>query len=371
MQEVQQAPAPAPENSSSMIAPAADGLGGPVPPDRPEPGDPAAAEAAADGPPAVPRRRVNEWWKRRQDERAAARRRRAQTLADRSGWAIAGVVALAVLVLSIVGVGLSVSLGPLRDTAMAAHIDPTAASLWWIGVDGLVVVAIIAGVVLRHDPWARFYALLVVAFFTGASGLLQFLHGLGLTAPDQAGGGDPRLPWQVVALIATLVIGTIFCATHLFIYVLRHLFPRALADQAEQVPDRAAEPSSTTPEKINDESDSEDGPPDTERSEEQPSPPPTPEPDPLVIAALVYGACLDADVKLSRKRLAEIARISERQAGHIRTDVEIEREEAEAERQAATLREAMRRISVDTGSDRALVNGSPSGGDRAVQEGRT
>ncbi|WP_157251149.1 hypothetical protein [Nonomuraea typhae] len=372
MSEVQERTPSAPENTSSMIVPgepSAEGLTGEIEPDHPEMDDPAPGEDAATTPPAAPRRRVNEWWQRLQEQRATRRRPRPPAPTGRSKWAIAGVVGLALLVLAIVAVGLSVSLGPLRDTALAVHIDPTAASLWWIGVDGLVVVAIIAAVVLRHDPWARWYALGVVGFFTAASGLLQYLHGRGLTAPDQGAGGDPALPWQVVALVAALVIGTIFCATHLFVYVLRHLFPSALYDQAQQDPDRTAEPSSTTRKKIDNDLDAEDGPPETGRSEMDEQPPLDEETEREIrkwFAACAVNLILDAGATPSRTKIAGTFGISDRQAGYVIADVNLARE------QAAKIAESLKALDPADGSnqsDPARVNGSPSGGSPAPAGG--
>ncbi|MGW5689254.1 hypothetical protein [Nonomuraea sp. NPDC003754] len=283
---------------------------------------------------------------------------------DRSFWAITGVAVLGLLVVGIVAVGLNTSLGPLRDTALVAHIEPGAARLWWIGIDGLIVVAIVAAMILRHDPAARRYALGIVAIFTAASGLLQFLHGLGWTTPDTRSGEVGPLPWQVVAVIAVLVIGTIFCGTHLFVYVLRYLFPRALSDQARSSVEGPAGPVVRQPESIDAETDTGDGSAEEGRSGEGEQP--LPEPDPVKVAALVYAACLDADVKLSRERLAKIAKISERQAGYVRTDVEIERAEtAERERLAAEQEqmdpaETVRQTSLHSGKK---INGSPAQAD--------
>ncbi|MFB4276022.1 hypothetical protein ACBJ59_12060 [Nonomuraea sp. MTCD27] len=303
--------------------------------DQPADTDP---EGTGQEPVKVPReRRVNAWRDRRKAARAARRGPRPRT-ADRSRWAIAGVVALALLVLVIVVVGLSVSLGPLRDTALAVHIDPTAASLWWIGVDGLVVVAIIAAVVLRHDPWARWYALGVVAFFTAASGLLQFLHGLGLTAPDQAAGGDPTLPKAVVALVAALVIGTIFCATHLLVYVLRHLFPNAMGDQPKHPAAGGEKTSEEAPEQRSTDSDTEDGSADNDRPEPPALDPETDREVRKWFAACAVHLILDAGGKPTRAGIARSFGIADRQAGYVIADVVADREEA-AERAAAHARD--------------------------------
>lgn len=379
MTQVHPAPPEAPENACSTLpdeTPADHGVpllrrawrrfaghdasARPVEPDHLDEADPVpAVQPAPTAAPAPEPRRVNEWAQRRQAERDA-RRTTHRPVADRSGWAIAGVVVLGVLVLAIVAVGLSVSLGPLRDTALAVHIDPTAASLWWIGVDGLVVVAIIAAVVLRHDPWARWYALGVVAFFTAASGLLQYMHGRGLTAPDQSPGGDPALPWEVVALVAALVIGTIFCATHLFVYVLRHLFPTALLDQAQQAPRISLEDAPKTPKKIVGDSDTRDGSGDGGRSE-QPTDPLDTETEREVrkwFAACAVHLILDAGGRRpSRAAIAGSFGIADRQAGYVIADVEADREERAA-RQAEL--DAARTRDEDRAQPVNAINGSPA-----------
>lgn len=365
MTQIHDAPPTAPENTGSTITEPTDEepVAISAAADHPAEGDPGSPQPSGNAPTERPVRRINDWWRQRQTERRASRTKSFRTVPDRSGWTVLAVIALGLLVLTIVAVGLHTALGALRDAALAAHIEPTAATLYWIGVDGLIVVAIIAAMVLRHEPWARWYALGVVAVFTLASGLLQYLHGRGQFTPDRVTGIVPPLPPYVVLVIAALVIGTIFCGTHMFVYVLRHLFPRTVADQAVN-PITAPTGADLEPVVTADpDSDTGDGSPAGQRSGDDQSPPVAIEPDPLDIAKLVYAACLDAEVKLSRKKLAEVARISERQAGHIRTDVEVEREEAaererlaeqeraEAERLAAAEREAQR--------DSKTINGSP------------
>lgn len=327
------------------------------------PDRPAETDLADDGeaPERPRRRRINEWRERRRAARTARRAARTAPPAhrtDRSAWAILGVVALALLVLAIVGVGLYTGLGALRDTALAAHIEPTAASLWWIGVDGLVVVAIVAAMILRHDPVARRYALGIVALFTAASGLLQFLHGLGWTAPGRADGGDPALPWQVVAVIAILVIGTIFCGTHLFVYTLRHLFPHVMGDQREraaassveavQVAEKATEPRSN-------ETDTGDGPGENDRSKVVELDPDTDREVRKWFAAIAVHMILDAGGKPVRKKIARSFGIAERQAGYVISDVIADREEA-AERQDRL--DAFRAVDTPILNGVAAANGS-------------
>lgn len=317
--------APPMSNKSETPQPAAD---------QPAEADPAHAPQT----PAAPKeRRVNTWRERRRAERAAkqtpSRSFRPATV-GRSAWAVLGVVALALLVLAIVGVGLYTGLGALRDTALAAHIDPTAASLWWIGIDGLIVVAIVAAMILRHDPAARRYALGIVALFTAASGLLQFLHGLGWTTTTARSGEPGSLPWQVVAVIAVLVIGTIFCGTHLFVYTLRHLFPSVMGDQAERAASDIAQDAQETTEPRSTDSDTGDGPGDNDRPE-----PPVLDAETEREVRKWFAACavhliLDAGGKPTRAGIARSFEIADRQAGYVIADVIADREEAAA-RQAA------------------------------------
>lgn len=136
------------------------------------------------------------------------------------------VVFLALVVIGIIGVAFRGSWGALRDAALAAHLDGTSAALYPFAVDGLLIVAIVSAVLLRHDQWARWYCLGIIAAYTGASWLMNFLHGLGLFGADPVTGQRPVPPWPVVAVIATLVIGSIFLGSHLLVYVGRHLFPQ-------------------------------------------------------------------------------------------------------------------------------------------------
>lgn len=253
---------------------------------------------------------------------------------SRSNWDVAAVGVLAVLVMAIVAVGLRVGMGALQDAAKAVHIEDEAAKLYWIGVDGLIVVAIVAALVLRHDRAARNYCLAVVAVFTAASGAIQYLHGLGWFTPDPVSRVLPPLPWGVVLLVAFLVIGMIFCATHLFVHTLRRLFPSTQADQAELAavaPTAQAEMTAVQAEGSG--------------STQTPNAPDHPiqggqlssDDDREVrkwFAAVAVGLLLDSEAKPNRARLSRDFGISDRQAGYVISDVKRERELA-AEREAA------------------------------------
>lgn len=256
--------------------------------------------------------------------------RAAPATPSRSNWDVVAVAVLAVLVMAIVGVGLRVGMGALQDAATAVHIEDEAAKLYWIGVDGLIVVAIVAALVLRHDRAARNYCLAVVGLFTAASGAIQYLHGLGWFTPNPVSRIIDPLPWGVVLLVAFLVIGMIFCATHLFVHTLRRLFPGTQVDQAE--------PAAETPA-------AEVVAHGSAQTSNAPSHPIqggqlSPDDDREVrkwFAAVAVGLLLDNEAKPNRARLARDFGISDRQAGYVIADVKRERELA-AEREAAAAR---------------------------------
>lgn len=140
-------------------------------------------------------------------------------------WRGMAVAALVAVVAGIIAVAFRGSWGALRDAALAAHFDRTGADLYPFAVDGLLIIAIIAGVLLRHDVGARRYCLGILIGYTGASWLINYLHGLGMFSPDPVTHVRPGPPWLVVGLIAALLIGSIFLGSHLLIFVWRHVFP--------------------------------------------------------------------------------------------------------------------------------------------------
>lgn len=142
---------------------------------------------------------------------------------------IVAVVVLVLVVVGIIAVAFRGSWGSLRDAALAAHFDRDGADLYPFAVDGLLVVAILAAVLLRHDRGARRYCLGIIIGYTGASWLINYLHGLGRFSVDPVTGIRPGPPWFVVMLIAALLIGSIFLGTHLLVHVVRHVFPNAVS----------------------------------------------------------------------------------------------------------------------------------------------
>jgi hypothetical protein len=143
------------------------------------------------------------------------------------------VLLLVALVVGIVAVAFRGSWGALRDAALAAHMDRDAANLYPFAVDGLMIVAMVSAVLLRHDRVARRYCLGVIAGYTVASWYMNFLHGLGQFTPDPLTGLRPVPPWYVVFVIASLVIGSIFLGSHLLVFVWRHLYPTARPDHQD------------------------------------------------------------------------------------------------------------------------------------------
>jgi hypothetical protein len=229
---------------------------------------------------------------------------------------IAAVVSLGLVLVGIIGVAFRGSWTAHRDAALAAHFDPTGAVLYPFAPDGLIVIALIAAMVLRHDRRARFYALSVVGLFTFTSFVINHLHGLGQFALIPATGLRPDLPWPTVALIAGQVIGAMFFGSHLIVFALRYLFPGTPSDQ----PGQAVVAS-------------------TERQNDGAETPPARvietvlDPEPEDVAKRVYAVLLDLDQPIGRDKLAKACGISGRAAVRVRKEVEQEREEAEIARE--------------------------------------
>ncbi len=168
----------------------------------------------------------------------------------------AAVTALTAVVIGIIAVAFRGSWGAFRDAALACHFDQSSASLYPFAADGLIIVAILAVVLLRHERGARWYCLSIIGAYTAASLLINFLHGLGLFAVDPATGTRPVPPWGVVIVIASIVVGSIFLGSHLLVLVGRNLWPeievdtepstagRPAGQPGRDVPDEPAPPAS-------------------------------------------------------------------------------------------------------------------------------
>ena len=260
------------------------------------------AELASTAPAAAPIRQVNAWIQRRRTAPTAPVRR-----LTRSG--VVAVAVLGVLLLCIVGVAFRGSWTAHRDAALAAHFDQLGADLYPFAPDGLIVIALIAAMVLRHDRAARAYALSIVGVYTLSSYLVNQWHGLGWFTPSTANGLLPAPHWAVIGLIAGQLIGAIFLGSHLLVFVLRHLFPGAGLDQAEHHfgtsrSDDGEQAASTASQGVL-------------------------EPDPETVAALAYNMVLDLGHDVGRDRLGKASGIGPRAAVRVRRTVLASRELAE------------------------------------------
>ncbi|MGW8993058.1 DUF2637 domain-containing protein [Streptomyces zhihengii] len=164
----------------------------------------------------------------------------------------AGRVALVIGLVAVVLMAFRVSWNALSDVARAIGADPTAALLYPIVVDGLMALALVAALVLTGTD--RTFALRVLATYTVASLLLNYVHGLvpdlhtdsirwgRLTDLDYAN-------WALVLLATSLPVGSIYFGSDLVAKVLHHnpesadspdtASARSVGDQAPRsMPDR-------------------------------------------------------------------------------------------------------------------------------------
>ncbi|WP_369223959.1 DUF2637 domain-containing protein [Streptomyces sp. R39] len=143
-------------------------------------------------------------------------------------------VTLVVGLVAVVLMAFRVSWNALSDVASAIGADPTAAFFYPIVVDGLMALALIATLVLPDAD--RKFALRILATYTIASLLLNYVHGLVPTlhtTPTQLGrltGWDPA-NWALVLLATSLPVGSIYFGSDLVAKVLHHT-PK-VADSAD------------------------------------------------------------------------------------------------------------------------------------------
>ncbi|MFG2489892.1 DUF2637 domain-containing protein [Streptomyces caniferus] len=179
------------------------------------------------------------------------------------------------LVLGLVAVVLMafrVSWNALSDVARAIGADPTAALLYPVVVDGLMALALIATLVLTGND--RKFALRVLATYTIASLLLNYVHGLipALHTTSVQWGqlvGWDLANWALVLLATSLPVGSIYFGSDLVAKVLHHnpesadsaeaataqsnrqeaegQAARSRSDQAESAPEQ---PTESTPVKV-------------------------------------------------------------------------------------------------------------------------
>ncbi|RDL09702.1 uncharacterized protein DUF2637 [Streptomyces sp. HB202] len=132
------------------------------------------------------------------------------------------------LVLGLVAVVLMafrVSWNALSDVARTIGADTTAALLYPIVVDGLMALALVATLVLTGAD--RKFALRVLATYTLASLLLNYVHGLIPTLHTEStqwgrlADWDPA-NWALVLLATSLPVGSIYFGSDLVAKVLHH-----------------------------------------------------------------------------------------------------------------------------------------------------
>ncbi|MGY0463294.1 DUF2637 domain-containing protein [Kitasatospora sp. cg17-2] len=140
-------------------------------------------------------------------------------------WLISGLLAVAAM-------AFRVSWNALRDVAAAIGADPTAATVYPLVVDGLMALALVVALVLTDAD--RRFALRVLAGYTAASLVLNYVHGL---VPGLHAGGRTRLAewapahWALVLLASSLPVGSIYFGSDLVAKVL-HAKPKA--DKSDQ-----------------------------------------------------------------------------------------------------------------------------------------
>ncbi len=125
----------------------------------------------------------------------------------------------------VVGMAFRVSWNALRDIANAIGADHTAATLYPFVVDGLMALALVATLVLVGND--RKFALRVLGTYTGASLVLNYVHGLvpalhGATVDwGRLADWDPA-NWALVLLATSLPVGSIYFGSDLVAKVLHH-----------------------------------------------------------------------------------------------------------------------------------------------------
>ncbi|MEU3060195.1 DUF2637 domain-containing protein [Streptomyces subrutilus] len=133
--------------------------------------------------------------------------------------------ALVLALVVVVAMAFRVSWNALRDVARAIGADGTAATLYPFVVDGLMALALVAALVLTDE--ARRFALRVLAAYTLASLVLNYVHGL-LPELHAESIDWTRLAdwnpanWALVLLATSLPVGSIYFGSDLVAKVLHH-----------------------------------------------------------------------------------------------------------------------------------------------------
>ncbi|MFF6775794.1 DUF2637 domain-containing protein [Streptomyces sp. NPDC012637] len=137
-----------------------------------------------------------------------------------------GKALLVLALVAVVGMAFRVSWNALRDVATAVGADKTGATLYPFVVDGLMALALVATLVLTDRADKRF-ALRVLAAYTVASLVLNFVHGL---VPELHGRSVDwtrlaewdAVNWLLVLLATSLPVGSIYFGSDLVAKVLHH-----------------------------------------------------------------------------------------------------------------------------------------------------
>jgi len=155
-----------------------------------------------------------------------------------------GRAALVLALVVVVGMAFRVSWNALRDIAGAVGADETAATLYPFVVDGLMALALIATLVLAGRD--RTFALRVLAAYTIASLVLNYVHGL---VPELHSDGGVKVDWTrladwdpanwaLVLLATSLPVGSIYFGSDLVAKVLHHR-PAPIATPIENAEESA------------------------------------------------------------------------------------------------------------------------------------
>ncbi|MDX3534320.1 DUF2637 domain-containing protein [Streptomyces sp. MB09-01] len=133
--------------------------------------------------------------------------------------------ALVLALVIVVAMAFRVSWNALRDVAKAIGADGAAATLYPFVVDGLMALALVAALTLTGD--ARRFALRVLAAYTLASLVLNYVHGLLPELHSESvdwtrlADWDPA-NWALVLLATSLPVGSIYFGSDLVAKVLHH-----------------------------------------------------------------------------------------------------------------------------------------------------
>lgn len=155
-----------------------------------------------------------------------------------------GKILLVLALVIVVGMAFRVSWNALRDVAKAVGADDDAATLYPFVVDGLMALALIATLVLVGKD--KTFALRVLAAYTLASLLLNYVHGLVPELHGESVDWGRLADWDpanyVLVLLATsLPVGSIYFGSDLVAKVLHHrpVEPEIAEETAETTVNRS------------------------------------------------------------------------------------------------------------------------------------